>query len=268
MGINLRPNSKAMLMSRDPEQLKTRTRIAVCVWKLIYVPLFRRAARQILRGRFFDIETPHRGRWLESDIKTYLDQTWARTEALMPIAQLDALPDTGNRHNVFLAVATTAAFQIMLERGIRSEYATTLVSDLCWKVYTWIMGVVSLPIRITTRDPRKRMERSVRASIRLLFSAPGPPGYEVKIWTEGSDTHTHWTHCPPLAFVRRVIETNGDRGELEAFYHSWCLYDWVGADILAGDGQKGHYSRPHTLSRGDSVCDMCWHGNAKGDQPG
>jgi len=257
-------------MPDNSEHLKTGTRIAVGVWKLIYVPLFRRAARQILRGRLLDVATPTRGRWLESDIKVFLDQTWARTEAIMPIADLDALPDTGNRHNVFLAATTIAAFQIMLERGVSADYAMTLVSDLCWKVYSWIMKVVSLPFRLTTRDPRKRMARSVRASIRLLFSAPGPPGYEVTVWTEGSDTHTHWTHCPPQTFVRRLIEGQGDRGELEAFYQSWCLYDWVGADILSGDGQKGHYSRPHALSRGDSVCDMCWHGCAKEaqEQPG
>ena len=50
------------------------------------------------------------------------------------------------------------------------------------------------------------------------------------------------------------------RGPHEAFYQSWCLYDWPAADLLAGarvhDGT--HYRRPHTLSRGDAVCDMCW----------
>jgi hypothetical protein len=57
-----------------------------------------------------------------------------------------------------------------------------------------------------------------------------------------------------------VVERHGDRGELEAFYQSWCLYDWPAADILAGGraGEHGHYERPHTLSQGDSVCDMCW----------
>lgn len=241
-------------------------RATVGVWKMIYAPLFRRAARQIIRGRHLNTQAPEEGRWLESDIKAFLSQTWARTDSLMPIAQLDELPDTGNRHNVFMAVATTAAYQVMLERGVPPEYAQTLVSDLGWKVYRWLLLAASIPIRLTTRDPVKRMKRSVRASMALFFSAPGPPGYEVTVWTQGTDTHTNWTHCPPLAFVRRVIETHGDRGELDAFYHSWCLYDWTGADMLAHDGQRGHYSRQHTMSRGDSVCDMCWHGCAKESQ--
>jgi len=229
----------------------------------MYARLFRRAARQILRGRLFDPQAPKKGRWLDSDIKAYLRQLWNRMDALMPIAQLDELPDFGNRHNVFLAAATTAAYQVMLERGVPSEYAQTLVGDLGWKIYRWILLTGCLPYRIFTRNPRTRMKLSVRAMIHLMFSAPGPPGYEVKTWTQGSDTFTHWTHCPPQTFVRRVIEEHGDRGELDAFYNSWCLYDWAGADMLAHDGQKGHYSRQHTLSRGDSVCDMCWHGKAK-----
>ncbi len=64
----------------------------------------------------------------------------------------------------------------------------------------------------------------------------------------------------PLGFVKRYVERHGGRGELEAFYRSWCLYDWPAADLLAG-GKRGahpHYQRAHTLSRGDSVCDMCW----------
>ena len=79
---------------------------------------------------------------------------------------------------------------------------------------------------------------------------------------DGELFFTHWTHCPPQSFVRRLVETHGDRGELEAFYLSWCLYDWPGADLLAGDAAHGHYTRPHTMSRGDDVCDMCWSGRA------
>jgi len=259
-------NSEAMLVSTNVKQMKIMTRTAVALWKMVYAPLFRRGARQILRGRLLDMQAPEKGRWLDSDVKAYLSHVWKRTETLMPIAQLDELPDFGNRHNVFLAAATTAAFQVMLERGVPSKYAQTLVADLGWKIYRWILITGCLPFRMITRNPSRRMRMGVQAMMRLMFSAPGPPGYEVKTWTQGSDTFAHWTHCPPQAFVRRVIEQNGDRGELDAFYHSWCLYDWVGADLLANDGRRGHYSRQHTLSRGDSVCDMCWHGNAKAGQ--
>jgi hypothetical protein len=63
------------------------------ILKVIYTPLFRRAAHQILKGRLLDRENPKQGRWLASDISAYLRQTWHRVDALMPIANLEALPN-------------------------------------------------------------------------------------------------------------------------------------------------------------------------------
>ena len=96
--------------------------------------------------------------------------------------------------------------------------------------------------------------------MRFPFDAPGGPGYEVRSWTDDEGMHTHWSYCAPFAFVRRHVERHGDRGELEAFYQSWCLYDWPAADLLAGERAHAgvHYRRLHTLSRGDAECDMCW----------
>jgi hypothetical protein len=121
-----------------------------------------------------------------------------------------------------------------------------------------MLGAVSLPFRVATRSRQRRLEWTLRMLMRFPFSAPGKPGYAVEAWSDGERFHTHWTHCPPQAFVRHLVERRGDRGELEAFYRSWCLYDWAGADLLVGDGRRGHYARPHTMSRGDAVCDMCW----------
>ena len=238
-------------------------RAFVPLCKVIYKPLVLRSAHQILKGRLLDLENPNRGRWLDSDVRDYLNQIWVRCDSLTPVAALEKLPTYGNRHNVFLAVVTTAAYQVMIERGVSSRYAIQLVGDLCWKIYALMLKAVSTPYRITTRDPGRRMEKILRALMFFPFNAPGAPGDEVKVSTEGSDTYTHWIHCPPQSFVRRLIEVNGNRGELDAFYNTWCLYDWPGADILVSDGQRGHYSRLHTLSRGDAVCDMCWHGVVK-----
>jgi hypothetical protein len=232
----------------------------VRVLKMFYAPLFHCAAHQILKGRLFDQENPKRGRWLASDINAYLRQVWERVDALMPVADLEALPNYGNRHNVFLSVVTAAAYQRMIERNVTSSYAKTLVSDVGWKIYSWMLGVVSLPFRVLISNPGRRIKYTLKILMFFPFSSPGPPGYESKVWTEGSNTCTHWTHCPPQTFIRRLVKTYGDRGELDAFYESWCLYDWPGADIIAGDGRHGHYSRHHTLSRGDALCDMCWQG--------
>jgi hypothetical protein len=232
----------------------------VAILLRLYRPLLRHAARQVLEGRLVEPDRPERGRWLRSDVEAYLEAVWKRTRELLPEAGLERLPALGNRHNVFLALVTTSAYQVMIERGVDARYAMTLVADVGWKVYAWMLRLAALPARLTSRDPQVRMERTLRALLRFPFTAPGRPGYEVRAWSEGDAFFTHWAHCPPQTFVRDLVARRGDRGELEAFARSWCLYDWAGADLLANDGEKGHYERPHTLSRGDDVCDMCWRG--------
>ncbi|MDX1650145.1 MAG: hypothetical protein R3263_09855, partial [Myxococcota bacterium] len=236
---------------------RTSTRMLVAGATAVYRPLFRRAARQVLEGRLLDPDRPREGRWLRADVDAWLDAVWERVPALLPEARLDELPTLGNRHNVLLAVMTTAAYQAMVARGVERAYAMELVGDVGWKIYAGMLGVASLPARLLHRDPAARMERTLRLLMRFPFSAPGRPGYEVEAWSEDDRFHTHWTHCPPQSFVRSVVERRGDGGELEAFRRSWCRYDWAGADLLAGDGRRGHYARPHTLSHGDPVCDMC-----------
>jgi hypothetical protein len=247
----------------------TSTPTALRAWqaavKLGVRPLVRRAARQALQGRLLDPRDPRRGRWLRPDVQACLAGTWRRVDGLLPAARLEELPTWGNRLNVFLAVVTTAAYQEILEWGASREYAATLVADLGWKIYAWMLAASATPARILTRSPRRRLEWTLKLLMRFPFGAPGKPGYEVRAWSEGERFFTHWTHCPPQAFVRALVEAGEDRGELEAFYRSWCLYDWSGADLLAGDGERGHYRRPHTMSRGDAVCDMCWWARRAGE---
>ena len=166
-----------------------------------------------LQGRLLQPESPELGRWLHDDVEQMLEATWSRVAVLLHTANLERIPTLGNRHNVFLAVVTTAAFQALVENN---------------------------------------------QTLKFPFNAPGRPGYEVKVESQDSQILTYWSSCPPQTFVRNLIERDGDKGELEAFYRSWCLYDWPGADIIAGDDERGHYHRTSTLSKGDPVCNMCW----------
>jgi len=241
-------------------------KIALLVFKTLYKPLIRRSARQVLEGRFFDDNDKEKGRFLRDDIDTVLRTTWCNVDELLPRAGLETLPTTGNRHNVFLAVLTTAAYRALIEFGLTRAYAASLIGDVGWKLYALGIKVVSWPFRISTRDSGKRIERTIKVLMIFPFSAPGRPGYEVKITKQTGQLLTHWTWCPPQAFVRDLVRREGDKGELDAFYNSWCLYDWPGADLMAGDGERGHYTRTRTLSKGDKVCDMCWKFKGNGQQ--
>jgi hypothetical protein len=226
----------------------------------LYRPMVRRAARAVLEGRRFDPTNPEAGRFLRADVDAFLDDVWKGVENLLREEDLHNIPTIGNRHNVFLGALTIAAYHALLERAVEPKYAMELFADVGWKIYERMLKALFFFARLRTRGPQHRVNFVLKALMRFPFSAPGEPGYEVSAWSEAGRFYTHWTYCEPLGFVKRYIERHGDRGELEAFYQSWCLYDWPAADVLAGGraGEHGHYQRPHTLSRGESVCDMCW----------
>jgi hypothetical protein len=238
----------------------------VHIMKLFYRRALRRACYHMLMGRVVEPGHAERGRILRRDVDEFLAQTWRNVDALLPDAELERLPTIGNRHNVFLAVITIAAYQALVAKGFEREYALQLLGDVGWKLYVAFLPVPRLIARVVTRDPQKRLNLILRMLLRFPFSAPGRPGYEVVAWAERGCFHTHWTHCPPYDFVRRHVERHGDAGELEAFRASWCAYDWAVTYAMVENGgdTRGRYERPHTLSSGDDVCDMCWYAKDDG----
>lgn len=155
---------------------------------------------------------------------------------------------------------TLAAFQTLVESGIDKEYATELVADIGWKIYISFLPIPKLIAKLSTRDPQKQIDLIIRLFMIFPFSTPGRPGYECNVSSDSEHIWTDWTYCPPFAFVQHYVEMHGDRGELNAFRKSWCDYDWALAYAMVDGGynQKGFYHRPHALSEGDRVCNMCW----------
>jgi hypothetical protein len=235
------------------------------VWRLI-----RRVLRQLLAGaahrvlkNYTLVDTRgRRFRWLKPEIAGFLQAMEDEAESLRPGAQLERLPSIGNRLMVELAVYTAACDRTLRRMGVEPACARLAVADLGWDVYRRMLAFTSLPIRLFTRDPGRRLRWTISMLLRFPFNAPGAPGYSVESRIAGDDILTHFTHCPPQTYVRRLSEETNDPDALESFRQSWCLYDWPGADLIAGDGLIGHYRRPHTLSHGDQVCDMCWAAQA------
>lgn len=222
-----------------------------------------RAGRQTLVARQLTMRDGSTERWLKPEIRAFIRDLPGVAGQVRKSAYLDDLPTRGSRLMVELSVLTIAAYRLMLSRGVHPDDARRAVADIGWRVYLFGLRLTSLPFRLTSRDPGKRLRRTLRMLLRFPFNGGGAPGYEVVVSENGSDTLTHFTHCPPQSFVRRLVEEQGDKGDLDAFYESWCLYDWPCADAIAADGKRGHYQRPKTLSRGDTVCDMCWRASPR-----
>lgn len=222
------------------------------------------AVRHVLSHQTLTDTEGREYRWLTAEINTFLASLEQEAESLRPVAQLDSLPSFGNRLMVELAVYTAACDRLLRRSGIAPAKAREVVAAMGWDIYRRMLAFSSLPAKLVTRDPGRRLRWTIRMLLWFPFNAPGAPGYAVDTRIEGGDILTHFSHCPPQSFVRKLSEQTDDPDLLEAFRQSWCLYDWAGADIIAGDNHRGHYTRRYTLSHGDSVCDMCWAAHASG----
>jgi len=245
--------------------MNSRSRPTDALWAVIrwmILTTLRPSANRVLLTREISENGQALRRWLPADVDRFMSRVADVAHDLSPIANLDAMPKAGNRLMVEMAIFTSAAYRVMLDYGVSADSARALVADVGWDYYARLLRLTSLPFRLTSRDPGLRLRRTIRLLLRFPFSAPGAPGYAVDVSTKSPDILTHFTHCPPQTFVRTLMATKGDRGDLDAFHQSWCKYDWPGADLIADDGLRGHYSRRRTLSHGDPVCDMCWSARA------
>ncbi len=208
---------------------------------------------------------PDKGRLLEHQVKSMLSSFWDEMHNIDLLDAFDKVPSLGNRHNIFLAAITVAAYRALKNSGLRKAYAIELMGDLGWQIYMSIVAVPKLISRILEPQPQKRIELVLRLLMKFPFSPTGRPCYEVEAWSDGEAMYTYWTWCPPYQFVKNYVREHGDDGELELFRRTWCEYDWalVYALVDGEYGKLGYYERPHTLSHGDELCDMCWSANAQ-----
>jgi hypothetical protein len=211
---------------------------------------FKRSVYQILAGRYRDRTKPSPGRFTRGQVDELLKSVWAHLDSLLPEANLGQYKTLGNRQNFYLAVATRAAYHAFLEAGIEAVYATELISDVAWKVYAAWLPIPRFFARLASRDPQKQMNFILRAFLRYPFSEPG---YQRKVWEESDGLNTTWYRCPPQAYFKQ----HGTPEEMLFFNRTWCTFDWAIANEMV---KGGWYERPHTLSAGDNVCDMKWHG--------
>jgi hypothetical protein len=210
---------------------------------------FKRSAHQILVGRYRNREQPTQGRFNRGQVEDLLTDIWRHLDRLLPEANLKQYKTLGNRQNLFLAVATRAAYHAFLEAGIDAVYATELISDIAWKVYASWLSIPRFFARLVTRDPQKQMNFILQAFLRYPFSEPG---YQRKVWQEADGLNTHFYRCPPHAYFQQ----HGTPEEMLFFNRTWCTFDWAIANEMV---EGGRYERPHTLSAGDAVCDMKWY---------
>ena len=152
-----------------------------------------------------------------------------------------------------------AGFRAFLDLGIKKDYAIELFSDAGWKIFVSMIAVPRFLTGLLSRDPQQQMNFILRFLLFYPFSSPKPenlPGYHSKVWFQDNKFYTYWYECPPYSFFKE----NYNKDEIDLFYKTWCLFDFSLAKEMV---PHGNYERPHCLSLGDNVCDMCWYAKSK-----
>jgi hypothetical protein len=207
--------------------------------------LFKWAANRAILGRYIDRNALTKGRFTQSDVDQILDRTLRNFEHLSPKADIKQFKTAGNRLLVLFGVASHAMFQALLDEGLDRSYATELFTDVGWKVYEKMIVLPRLIARLRTGDPQKQMNLMLRMFLRFPFSRPG---YDYQVLSEEGGFELHLYRCPIRNYFNQV-------GEEAFLFNSWCMLDYALAQVMV---RGGNYQRPHTLSAGDTLCDMLW----------
>jgi len=221
-------------------------------FRSLLILVFRSAARRVLTGRYRDPQQPELGRLVRSDIDGFLVGMQAHAGKLIPDYDFSRLRSRGNRLNVALGIYSRAAYRAMRDQGYSHEYATLLLGDLMWSLYTLAVKIPLFVIRPFSRNPQTRLNFVLRVFLFFPFNED-PSGYRRTYWKERDRYCTDWQRCVVYDYFRDCANEE----EIDFFRQTWCKYDFALPRLVHPDG---YYERPHTLSSGDPVCDMRWYG--------
>jgi hypothetical protein len=100
--------------------------------KFAYRTLASRAARHVLVGRSWGLQSPDLGRFTREDVDGRLNQAWV--DDAKRAKRLPPEPKVGSRMNVGHACSTISFFEALRLFGTDRKYAINLVTGAAWRV--------------------------------------------------------------------------------------------------------------------------------------
>lgn len=195
---------------------------------------------------------PEYGRFTPKEIERIIHQADLNINNLMPY--LIDHDNMGNYQNEYVGLIDLAIYRALVELKIDGDYATRLVADMQWQTVANAKGLIPVidPLRkklqkLTTKDPMAYLEKRLKAMMKYPY---GEPGYKIKFHRDKDVFCMDIYSCPVYDFYKQF-----GREEMKFFRKTWCTFDYTAAEHVI---ESGKYTREHTLSDGDKVCDMRW----------
>ena len=215
--------------------------------------LFKYYFIRTVRGRYINENTPSLGRFSNRELyPIYKTINQIRKKFLLDNALTHYIAQ-GNKLMVYCGVLSLAAYRSFRISGLSHQYATSLVSDIIWKLYILGAKILWLCAGLVTRNPQKRLNKVLMWLCKFPFNQD-PKGYQYEVQVMPNHLAMNFTQCA----VHQFMLKSATKEEMDFFNKSWCQFDFALPGYLT-DG--GFYERNHTLSAGDSICDMKWYAN-------
>ncbi|QEE35308.1 hypothetical protein FTO60_06055 [Octadecabacter sp. SW4] len=221
------------------------------LYRFAFRPLVRGAAMTAIRGRNRQRGDLSKGRFTRGEVRTLLNDAWTRFEA--HAAQIPHEKDAGARLWLLNGALIIGAIQAAIDRGVARDYAIELVGDAAWIIYRRVMVLPDALVRLTTRNPAKRLQRDTHL-IMDLFPF-GPKSY-CKRWIDSDRGGVFLvTRCPYQELHHKLLPPEDARDFCQG---TACNLDYPLAEMWGG-----HLERQHTLVGGGAYCDFRYVSGAR-----
>jgi len=225
--------------------------------KSIILFLFKYYFFNTIRGRYLSEDTPSLGRFSNRQISPVFKKINLMRKEILLKNDMALYTTQGNKLIVYCGIISLAAYRSLRAAGLSHQYATSLASDIIWKLYILGAKILWICAGLLTRNPQKRLNKVLMWLCKFPFNQD-PKGYQYNVQVMPNHLAMNFTQCA----VHQFMLKNTTKEEMDFFNKSWCQFDFSLPGYLI-DG--GFYERDHTLSAGDSICDMKWYANKNSD---
>ncbi len=214
------------------------------LFRILFRPVVRAAAMRAILGRNRARGDMAKGRFTRAEISALLTDTWARFD--QHAAKIPHERAAGARLWLLNGALIIAAIQSAIDRGVERDYAIELVGDAAWIIYRRFMAVPDAIVRLTTRDPAKRLERDTHL---IMDVFPFGPKSYCKRWIDSDRGGVFLvTRCPYQELHHKLLSPEDARDFCQG---TACNLDYPLAEMWGGQ-----LKRSQTLVGGGKYCDF------------
>ncbi|WP_295039507.1 L-2-amino-thiazoline-4-carboxylic acid hydrolase [Sulfitobacter sp.] len=214
------------------------------LFRVLFRPVVRAAAMRAILGRNRVRGEMAKGRFTRAEIHALLTDTWTRFEK--HAAEIPHERSAGARLWLLNGALIISAIQSAIDRGVERAYAIELVGDAAWIIYRRFMAVPDAVVRLTTRDPAKRLERDTHL---IMDVFPFGPKSYCKRWIDSDRGGVFLvTRCPYQELHHKLLSPEDARDFCQG---TACNLDYPLAEMWGGQ-----LERSQTLVSGGRYCDF------------